>query len=176
MIILLMGVAGSGKTTVGRLLAERLRWSYYEADDFHPAANKAKMGAGVPLNDEDRAPWLEAIHRAMQDCARQERPAVFTCSALKARYREVLGEGLTQLKWVYLNASRELLLDRLRHRSAHFMKASMLDSQFAALEPPKDALAIDVRQSPEEIVDLIVRHLQPVPDKDFASRQGRLNP
>lgn len=172
MIILLMGVAGSGKTTVGRMLAERLRWSYYEADDFHPPANKQKMGAGIPLNDEDRAPWLGAIHHAMQECATQNRPSIFTCSALKARYREVLSAGLPQLKWVFLHAPRDVLLERLQHRSGHYMKASMLDSQFAALETPTDALAIDVRHPPEEIVDLVLRRLQPVPARDLPPSRG----
>src|SRR5689334_2358389 len=141
-IVLLMGVAGSGKTTIGRQLATELHWPYYEADDFHSAANKAKMGSGTPLNDEDRAPWLAAIRRAMDECAAQGRSAVFSCSALKEKYRHVLGDGLPGLRLFYLSGHRDLLLQRIQGRVGHYMKPGMLDSQLAALEAPANALAL----------------------------------
>ncbi len=154
-----MGVAGSGKTTLGRQLATELHWPYYEADDFHSAANKAKMGGGVPLTDEDRAPWLAAIRRAMDECAAQGRNAVFSCSALKEKYRHVLGDGLPGLRLFFLSGDRELLLQRIQGRAGHYMKPGMLDSQLAALEAPAHALKLDISRSPEALVAEIRRDL-----------------
>jgi len=156
-IVLIMGVAGAGKTTVGQLLASELGWAYHEADDFHPPANKAKMGRGEPLDDTDRAPWLAAIRAAMDDCAATGRSAVFTCSALKESYRRVLTAGLPGVRLVFLSGDRALLHARMQSRAGHYMKAGMLDSQLAILEPPRDALALDVRQSPPELVAEIRR-------------------
>ena len=158
-IVLIMGVAGSGKTTIGRQLAAELGWPYHEADDFHSAANKAKMGRGEPLNDTDRAPWLAAIRAAMDACAAHGRSAVFSCSALKETYRQVLTAGLPGVKVVFLRGDRALLQSRLEARPGHYMKAGMLDSQFAILEPPRDALSLDVQRAPEEIVAEIRRAL-----------------
>ena len=155
MIILIMGVAGSGKTTIGRLLAEELHWPYFEADDFHPAANKEKMGRGMPLDDNDREPWLAAIRQAIDECAGQGRNAVFSCSALKEKYRRLLADGRTEVRLVFLTGSRELLRERLEGRAGHYMKPGMLDSQLAILEPPADALTLDVGQSPEMLVKTI---------------------
>ena len=157
-IVLLMGVAGTGKTTVGRLLAAELGWPYHEADDFHSAANKEKMGRGVPLDDTDRAPWLAAIRAAMDECRAAGRSAVFSCSALKDQYRRVLLDGAPATALVFLSGDREMLLARLAERSAHYMKPTMLESQFAILEPPADALRLDVRQSPGQLVAAIRRH------------------
>jgi gluconokinase len=157
MIFLIMGVAGSGKTTIGRQLATELGWPYFEADDFHSAANKAKMGRGEPLTDADRGPWLAAIRAAMNDCAAQGRSAVFTCSALKAGYRAVLADGLPGVRLVFLQGDRDLLRARLEGRAGHYMKPGMLDSQFAILEPPADALTLDVGQSPADLVAAIRR-------------------
>lgn len=159
MIILLMGVAGSGKTTIGRLLAQELHWPYFEADDFHPAANKEKMGRGVPLDDDDRAPWLAAIRRTIDDCATQHRSAVFSCSALKEKYRRQLTEGRTEIRLVFLTGTRELLRERLEGRAGHYMKPGMLDSQLAILEPPTGALTLEVSQPPAGLVQEIRRHL-----------------
>jgi len=159
MIVLITGVAGSGKTTIGRRLATELGWSYHEADDFHSAANKAKMASGVPLDDTDRAPWLAAIHAAMADCVRRGESAVFTCSALKESYRRVLADGLPALKLVFLTGARALLEQRLQARPGHYMKAGMLDSQLAILEPPADALTLEVRQTPAALVADIRRAL-----------------
>ena len=152
LVILVMGVAGSGKTTVGRLLARELHWSFADADDFHPAANVARMAAGQPLTDEDRAPWLAALRAHIDDCLARGDNAVVTCSALKRSYREVLAPDRSRVKFVHLHGSRELLLSRLHARTDHFMRAEMLDSQLATLEPPADAIAVDVSPTPREIV------------------------
>jgi gluconokinase len=158
-IILLMGVAGSGKTTVGRRLAAELQWPYREADDFHPAANREKMARGVPLDDADRAPWLAAIRAAIEADLAAGRSAVFTCSALKASYRTTLQQGTAAVSLVHLTGDRATLESRLRGREAHFMKADMLTSQLDALEPPADALTLDVRHPPEQLVAAIRRHI-----------------
>ena len=158
-IVLITGVAGSGKTTLGRQLAAELGWPYHEADDFHSAANKAKMGRGEPLNDQDRAPWLAAIRAAMDACVAQQRSAVFSCSALKASYRQVLTAGLPGIRLVFLTGDRALLQARLEARPGHYMKAGMLDSQFAILEPPTDALTLEVQAPPEALVAEIRRRL-----------------
>lgn len=158
-LVLLMGVAGSGKTTVGRQLATELGWPYHEADDFHSAANKAKMGRGEPLNDTDRAPWLAAIRAAMDACVAGGRSAVFTCSALKESYRQILTAGRPEVHLVFLTGDRALLQSRLESRPGHYMKAGMLDSQLAILEAPKDALTLDVNATPEQLVAEIRRSL-----------------
>ncbi len=147
-----MGVAGSGKTTIGRQLAEKLGWPYFEADDFHSAANKEKMGRGIPLDDTDRAPWLAAIRQKIDGCIAQNRNAVFTCSALKEKYRQVLMNRAPAVKLVYLSGTAALLQSRLEARQSHYMKAGMLESQLAALEVPTHALKIDIGQPPEKIV------------------------
>lgn len=158
-LILLMGVAGSGKTTLGRRLAAELGWEYHEADDFHSAANKDKMGRGLPLDDADRAPWLAAIRAAMDAALAAGRPAVFTCSALKARYRDVLLAGLSdRVALVHLTGDPALLLARLQGRAGHYMKPGMLDSQLAILEPPAGALTLDVAQPPDTLVASIRQH------------------
>ena len=157
-IILIMGVAGSGKTTVGRQLAAELGWPYHEADDFHSAANKEKMGRGLPLDDADRAPWLAAIRAAMDACHAAGRSAVFSCSALKESYRRVLLDGTASVSLVFLSGEREILLARLQQRPGHYMKPAMLESQLAILEPPVGALMLDVRQTPAELLAAIRRH------------------
>jgi gluconokinase len=159
MVILVMGVSGSGKTTVGSLLAHDLGWTFADADDFHPAANVAKMAAGHPLDDADRAPWLTAIRAFIDRCLSQTENAVVTCSALKERYRQVLTAGASEVKLVYLYGNPALLRARLSARPDHFMKPTMLDSQIAALEPPTGALSIDVAATPPEIVQKIRRVL-----------------
>ena len=147
-----MGVAGSGKTTIGQKLAATLGWEFRDADEFHPASNIAKMSAGTPLTDEDREPWLAAIRRYVDDCLRDARPAVVTCSALRKAYRQTLGTHRSEVKLVYLSGSRGLISERLSHREGHFMRPAMLDSQFATLEPPQNAITVDVAASPEAIV------------------------
>ena len=160
------GVAGSGKTTVGAMLAGRLGWTYAEADDFHPAANVAKMAAGQPLTDRDRWPWLEAIGRWIDKRRAAHEPAVVSSSALKRAYRDLLRDGRPEVRIVFLDGSRELIERRLVARHGHFMKATMLDSQFAALEPPRPGeqiAVVPVDRTPPEVVDEVVRvlHLRP---------------
>jgi carbohydrate kinase (thermoresistant glucokinase family) len=144
-VLLVMGVSGSGKTTVGKALAEALGWPFEEGDDLHPPANVAKMKAGVPLTDEDRAPWLAAVARWIDDQALRGEPGVITCSALKRAYRDRLRADRPHLWLVFLEGSRRVIAERLAQRHGHFMPASLLDSQLAALEPPgEDEPVIDV--------------------------------
>lgn len=159
MIILVMGVAGSGKTTIGRLLADTLGWSFADADDFHPPENIAKMAAGHPLDDRDRAPWLAALRAHLDHCLARGENTVVTCSALKQRYRDALIADPVKIRLVYLHGTRDLLLSRLAARHGHFMGPTMLDSQLATLEPPANALQVDVTPPPEVIVAEIRRRL-----------------
>jgi len=153
-----MGVAGSGKSTVGRLLAQKLGWDYFEADDFHPPENVAKMSRAEPLTDDDRAPWLAAIRRRMERCAADAKPGVFTCSALKHAYRRVLTDGLLGVGTVHLAGDPATIAARISARQGHFMKTALVRSQFEALEPPENALTLDIRHPPEQLVAAIQRH------------------
>lgn len=159
MIILLMGVAGSGKTTIGQKLAATLGWSFFDADDFHPPENIARMSAGLPLDDSHRAPWLTAIHAKMLACLKHSENAVFTCSALREKYRATLLAGPVDARLVYLKGSRELLHERLSARTGHFMAPNMLESQLDTLEEPTDALTVSIAGSPSKIVAEIQRSL-----------------
>jgi carbohydrate kinase (thermoresistant glucokinase family) len=152
LVVLIMGVAGSGKTTVGSELAAALGWSFRDADDFHPPANIAKMSAGIPLTDEDRAPWLAAIRAYVDTSLARGENAVVTCSALKESYRQAVVSDPARVKLVYLHGDFALLLQRLSQRQGHFMKESMLRSQFEALEPPRDALTLDAAEPPDELI------------------------
>jgi gluconokinase len=158
MILLVMGVAGSGKTTVGHTLADRLGWVYLEADDFHSAANKAKMHCGEHLTEADRLPWLEAIHAELQAQTARGKNVVLACSALNEEYRHILTAGLN-VKIVYLRGSKELIAKRLRERVGHFAGEAILDDQFAVLEEPHDALVVDVAEEPEKIVSEILEKI-----------------
>jgi carbohydrate kinase (thermoresistant glucokinase family) len=145
MIILVMGVSGSGKSTVGGRLAKALGIPFLDADSLHPAGNIAKMTAGVPLSDEDRWPWLDAVHRRMAGAAARGEGLVAACSALRGAYRRRLSKGIPDLRVVYLHATREVLRRRLLRRKDHFFtNPDLLDSQLATLEPPEDAIIIDV--------------------------------
>ncbi|MBA4138755.1 MAG: gluconate kinase [Opitutus sp.] len=155
-ILLITGVAGSGKTTTGKRAAAALGWPYFEADDFHSPANRAKMAAGTPLTDDDRAPWLAAIRAKMDEVRATGHSAVFTCSALKEKYREVLVGQSDDVLMVYLAGDFHTVLERVSRRKNHYMKADMVRSQFEALEPPKDALTFDVRLKPDEILQKIL--------------------
>jgi len=146
MVVVVMGVTGAGKTTVGEALAADLGWDFYDADDFHPAANKAKMHAGIALTDEDRWPWLAAIRRAIEQALADGRGAVVACSALKAAYREALAGGLEGVAFVLLDGPRELLEERLQARTDHFMNPALLDSQLRTLERPRHAIVVDISQ------------------------------
>jgi len=150
---LIMGVSGCGKTTVGKRLADKLGSRFFDADDFHPAANRDKMCRGIPLDEEDRRPWLESICATI---AAHPQPFVLACSALRESYRRQLLAACPEMKIIHLLGSRELLLERLQQRKGHFMPASLLDSQLATLEPPAEALTLNVELSPEKLVELIV--------------------
>lgn len=144
MVLIVMGVTGCGKTTVGTRLAEELGWAFEDADAFHPPENVAKMSRGIPLTDADRAPWLAAIRaRAVEMLARGE-PLVVGCSALKAAYRRVLGEGQPGVRFIYLRGDEALLAERLRNRLGHFMDPGLLGSQLATLEEPGSALRVEI--------------------------------
>ena len=154
--LVIMGVSGSGKTTVAQLLAERLGWPYAEADEFHPQANIDKMSAGTPLTDEDRWPWLAAMRDWLSEQALAGRSTIVTCSALRAAYRDVLREAAGRVRFVHLTADPALIAPRLRTRSGHFMPASLLPSQFATLEPlaeGEDGVVVLVDVPPEEVAD-----------------------
>lgn len=151
-LILLMGVSGSGKSTVGKALAHQLGWDFYDADDFHPPENIAKMADGIPLTDEDRAPWLAALHELISSCLKEDHSAVLACSALKERYRQQLLEDNPGVLIVYLKGSFHLIRSRMTSRSNHYMKSSMLQSQFEALEEPRQALVVDASLPVEEVV------------------------
>ena len=158
MVIILMGVTGSGKTTIGRLLSKQLGWKYYDADDFHSAANVAKMRSGIPLNDADREPWLEALGRLVRDSLERGENMVLGCSALKESYRDylLLDESV---RLVYLKGDYETIRQRLDERRDHYMNPKLLDSQFETLEEPADALSVDVSPTPPEIVQTIRQRL-----------------
>jgi gluconokinase len=160
-VVILMGVAGSGKTTIGLRLAAALGWAFHDADGFHPPANIAKMSAGIPLDDADRAPWLAAIRACALSPGAISRGAVIACSALKESHRGFLSAPPARVRFVHLTGSYELILGRIRAREGHFMKDSMLASQFDALEPPGDAIAIDVAAPPDAIVARIIAALPP---------------
>lgn len=163
MIVVVMGVAGSGKTTVGRRLAERLGWTYYEGDDFHSVENIDKMSNGIPLTDADRWPWLEDIREEIRRCTTRGQHAVVACSALRGSYRSYLAEGVTDIRFVYLSGTSRVILERLRSRGHHYMGECMLESQLASLEEPDDALCIDIMSSPDDIVDRIEADVQAFP-------------
>lgn len=158
MVLLVMGVTGSGKTTVAQLLADRLAWLFLEADDFHSPANKQKMHAGIPLTDADRLPWLESIHEELLRQNKQGKNVVLACSALKEEYRRLLEAGLL-LKVIYLKGSYELIRARLHARHGHFAGEAILADQFANLEEPRDTITVSIEAPPEQIVNEIIAAL-----------------
>jgi gluconokinase len=155
MIIVVMGVAGSGKTTVGTKLAKAMKCAFLEGDSLHPQENIDKMSHGTPLTDADRAPWLVAIHARILEASERGLDLVVGCSALKQQYRRLLAKDVP-ITWVYLKGSPALIRARLKHRPSHFMKADMLASQFDALDEPDDALVVDVSAPPTVIVEHIL--------------------
>ena len=159
MIVILMGVTGCGKTKVGLMLAEVCGWDFLDADDFHPAENVAKMTTGVALTDEDRWPWLERLNKFLLDRERQGKSLVLACSALKQAYRDRLARGCAAARLVFLDGDIELIRARLAARQGHYMNPKLLDSQFAILERPRDALRLDVAASPAELVRSIRKAL-----------------
>jgi gluconokinase len=158
MILVLMGVTGSGKTTIGRKLAGAEQWEYAEGDDYHSEANKAKMHAGIPLTDEDRAPWLATLHEVLLGWYRSAKSGVLACSALRQAYRDELSKDIpsSKLRFVLLEVPKEVLEHRLAERKNHYMSPALLDSQFATLEMPRDAIRVRGDLSPDEVVSEIM--------------------
>jgi gluconokinase len=168
MVLIVMGVTGSGKTTVGTLLAQKLRWQFADADDFHPLSNIEKMKSGAPLDDSDRAPWLAALRQAIHNWNESGQNVVLACSALKRSYREELRAG--PVRFVYLKGTPELILSRLRSRHGHFASEAILNGQFADLEEPEsgeaslktqasepdDTITVEVNKTPEAIASEII--------------------
>jgi gluconokinase len=159
MVIILIGVAGSGKTTVGRILAARLRCEFHDSDDLHPPQNREKMSRSIALSDEDRWPWLHAVRDLVQRCLVHNRCAVIACSALKQSYRDLLVIDPAKVKVVYLKGSQVLIAQRLARRAGHFFDQRLLQSQFDALEEPKDAIVVDISDTPEKIAGAICARL-----------------
>lgn len=160
MIVVVMGVAGSGKTTVGRALAASLGRPFFDADDFHPPENIARMRAGVPLTDADREPWLASLCALIERADAAGEDIVLACSALRARFRERLRAAAKDLRYVYLDAGRGVITHRLAERTGHFMSPDLVTSQFADLEEPADALVLDASRAPKELVAEIERELE----------------
>ncbi|NWF59854.1 MAG: gluconokinase [Fischerella sp.] len=160
MIILVMGVSGSGKTTIGQLLADSLQWEFRDADNFHSPENIDKMRRGIALDDADRLPWLQDIQAAIKKWLEENQNVVLACSALKDSYRQYFLIGDKRIKLVYLKGSYELIQKRLQERQNHFMPEKLLQSQLDALEEPADAVYVDISQPPQEIVQEIRESLQ----------------
>ena len=152
MVLILMGVTGSGKTTVGQALATALGWEFHDGDDLHSEANKRKMHRGIALTEADRGPWLSAIRALIQTMLSESRNGIVACSALKQRYRDELIVDPASVKVVYLKTSPQVIADRLRNRIGHFMNPALLQSQFDTLEEPRDAIVVDAMPAPDTIV------------------------
>lgn len=159
MILVLMGVSGCGKTTIGRLLSERLGWEFHDGDTFHSPEMKEKMRSGIPLNDDDRRPWLERLAALMRDAAGEGRSVIVGCSALRECYRTILKGDTREVRFVHLKGSAGLIASRLAVRAHEFMNPALLQSQFDTLEAPSDALDISIDAVPEEIVESIIGRL-----------------
>ncbi|MEI6290487.1 MAG: gluconokinase [Chloroflexota bacterium] len=157
MFVIIMGISGSGKSTVGRLLADRLHWPFFDGDDFHPPENIAKMASGIPLADDDRREWLERLSVLVKNANESGENGILACSALKLAYRQKLNQG--HVCFVYLKGNYEVIFERLTARTGHFMRSAMLQSQIDTLEEPSDAFTIDIGHSPDEIVELIIDYL-----------------
>jgi gluconokinase len=174
--VIVMGVSGSGKSTIAARLAERLNWTFEDADRFHPASNVAKMSAGQPLTDEDRWPWLQAIGDEIDRVCQAGGHVVIACSALKRAYRDLLVHGRGDVRMVFLSGTQPLIADRLARRKDHFMPPGLLDSQFATLEPPaadENPVTVSIDASVETIVDEIIRQLGLHPTDGNAPRRNR---
>jgi gluconokinase len=157
--VIVMGVSGSGKTTLGQALAARLGWAFYDADDFHPEANIQKMSSGLPLDDNDRTPWLDNLNELVTNQLQQCKSLVVACSALKEKYREHLSKGCEdQTRFVYLRGDYETISARMQSRK-HFMKPDMLQSQFDTLEEPREAVVVDIRLTLGEMLREVVKQL-----------------
>jgi len=172
MILILFGVTGAGKTTIGRRVAARLGWRFEDADDYHSIANRRKMRSGTPLTDEDREPWLNLLHTRMQELISRREDAVFACSALKQKYRDLLVAGFEadQARFALLYAQRALLVQRIQKRRHPYMNPYLLDSQLAALEVPADTWRISVSGTEEQAVEQLLRNLQLLRSSQLAGK------
>jgi gluconokinase len=162
MIVVLMGVSGVGKTTIGQLLAVRTGWKFEDADDYHSEENRRKMAAGIPLTDADRGRWLSALHERMLQYRQKGESVILACSALKQQYRELLAGGFakSEMRFVYLHAPASLIKERMKSRHHPYMNPDLLDSQLATLEVPSDAWPVTVSGRPEEAVEEILPRLR----------------
>lgn len=159
MFYIIMGVSGSGKSTIGKLLSDRTGWNFYDADDFHPPANIAKMNKGVPLSDCDRQPWLTELKKLITNTLKDKQQGVLACSSLKSDYRKILSHNNSNVVFIYLQGNYNCIQARLQKRQGHFMNGGLLRSQFDTLEEPEDALVIDVSFEPEVIVEDILNKI-----------------
>jgi carbohydrate kinase (thermoresistant glucokinase family) len=160
MVIILMGPMGCGKTAIGKMLAQKLGWPFYDGDDFHPKENVEKMRAGIALSDEDRRRWLEKLRDNIERWLKERQNTILACSALKQAYRDILGVNQKRVRTVYLKGSYPLLRKRIEERKHPYMNKNLLRSQLDALEEPKDGLRVDISATPEMIVSIIMKSLK----------------
>jgi carbohydrate kinase (thermoresistant glucokinase family) len=160
MVLILMGPMGCGKTTIGKMLADKLGWSFYDADDFHPKENTEKMRAGIALTDEDRRLWLEKLRGNIQRWFKEKQNTILACSALKQPYRDILGVNQDTVRTVYLKGSYQLLRKRVEERQHPYMDKNLLRSQLDTLEEPKEGLCVDISATPEMIVSTVIKNLK----------------
>lgn len=159
--LVVMGVSGCGKTSVGERLSQVLGWPFFDGDDFHPQENVAKMSQGIPLDDEDRKPWLANLHDLIETHLQGRKSMILACSALKLCYRDQLAEGNPGTVYIHLKGDFDLIYRRMATRQGHYMQAAMLRSQFEALEEPTDAVIIDIQQNLDEIIQTLAEQFQP---------------
>jgi len=159
--LIVMGVSGCGKSSVGHALARYLEWDFYDADNFHPNENLAKMTNGIPLTDSDRAPWIASLRELISSSLKADKTGVLACSALKERYRQQLVDGNSSVQIIYLKGSYDLIWSRMEKRANHYMKPHMLKSQFEALEEPTNAFTIDISMSLDDVVREIILKISP---------------
>ncbi len=159
MVIIIMGVAGVGKSTIGKMLSKRISWNFYDGDGFHPKANIEKMRKGMQLTDSDRWPWLRAIRDLIDECLSENKPSIITCSALKKTYRKFLKQDRDNVIFVYLKGDEKTIWERLSSRKGHFAGADLLESQLETLEEPENVLSVDISKQPEDITNFIIEKL-----------------